>query len=117
MTAREVAPDAAAEDVMMALVTGPDRDTLLRIGRTTVEERLAACVNVLDGVASVYRWQGAVEQEAEALAIFKTSRARVASLRDRVLELHPYDEPEFVALAVDFGSHSYLAWILDSVSG
>jgi periplasmic divalent cation tolerance protein len=109
--------DAAPGDAMIALVTGPDRDSLLRIGRTTVEEQLAACVNVLDDIVSVYRWQGAVEQEAEALAIFKTSSARIASLRDRVLELHPYDEPEFVALRVDFGSHSYLAWILDSVSG
>jgi periplasmic divalent cation tolerance protein len=109
--------DPNGGQAMIALVTGPNRDSLLQIGRTAVEERLAACVNVLDDVVSVYRWQGAIEQEAESLAIFKTSSARLPMLRDRVLELHPYDEPEFVALRVDSGSPSYLTWILDSVAG
>lgn len=101
---------------VLVLVTGPDRPTLASLGRTVVEERLAACVNVLDGVRSIYRWEGAVERADEALALVKTTEARLEGLRARVLDLHPYDTPEFVALGVDAGSEAYLRWIEESVS-
>lgn len=104
-------------DVLLVLVTGPDRESLLELGRAVVGERLAACVNVLGGVGSVYRWRGEVEEAEEGLALLKTTEGRLDGLRRRVLELHPYDEPEFVAFEVDHGSSSYLAWVADAVAG
>lgn len=105
-----------APDVRLALVTGPDEE-LRRLAERLVNERLAACVNVLGGVTSVYRWEGAVERAAESMALIKTTAGRLDELRERVLSLHPYDEPEFLALGVDGGSRSYLQWVAESVSG
>ena len=105
-----------AGDVVIVLVTGPDREALARIGRRVVEDRLAACANVLDGVLSVYRWKGDVEEASEALAILKTTRAGAEALEDTVRVLHPYEEPEFIVLPVEGGSESYLAWIAGSVA-
>jgi periplasmic divalent cation tolerance protein len=86
--------------VMVILVTGPDPETLSDLGRTVISERLAACVNVLGGVRSIYRWKGNVQEDAEALALVKTSRDRVRALEARLRELHPYEEPEFLAFEV-----------------
>ena len=105
-----------AGSAAVVLVTGPDRPTLEALGRRVVEERLAACVNVLGGLRSIYRWRGAVEEADEALAVMKTTGSRLEALRERVLALHPYDTPEFVALAVDGGSEDYLRWIEDAVA-
>lgn len=104
------------ESVRVVLVTGPNRETLAELGRTVVRERLAACVNVLDGVVSVYRWEGEVREASEAMAVLKTSAGRVDPLRERILELHPYDTPEFLALEVEGGAPEYLRWIEESVS-
>ena len=76
-----------------------------------MEERLAACGNVLPEVRSIYRWEGQVREDAEALLVLKTTRARLDALRDRVLALHPYQVPEVIALPVEAGSAPYLAWI------
>lgn len=100
----------------VVLVTGPDREQLTEMGRRLVEEGEAACVNVTDGVRSVYRWQGEVQEDDEALALVKTTRARLKDLEALVQELHPYDEPEFLALPVRAGSASYLDWVADSVT-
>lgn len=101
----------------LVFVTGPDREALLELGRRVVGERLAACVNVLGDLASVYRWEDEVQEDAEGLALMKTTGARLEVLRERVLELHPYDEPEFVAVEIDRGSSSYLSWVAASVGG
>jgi periplasmic divalent cation tolerance protein len=101
--------------VCVVLVTGPDREALTALGRRLVEERLAACVNVLGDVRSIYRWEGAVEEAAEALALLKTTGTRLEALTARVRELHPYEEPEVVALPVVGGSASYLAWVAAGV--
>lgn len=101
--------------VVVILVTGPDAEGLRAMGRTLVEERLTACVNVIDGVGSVFRWEGRIEEAAEALAILKTTPGRVRELEKRVLALHPYDEPEFLALPVRSGSAGYMEWITRSV--
>lgn len=106
-----------AGPVHLVLVTGPDRDVLLELGRSVVNERLAACVNVLADVGSVYRWEDDVQEADEGLAIMKTTEERLDALRRRVVELHPYDEPEFVAVEVDRGSPSYLSWVADAVAG
>lgn len=107
--------DGGAARVHVALVTGPDPSTLEEMGRRLVEERLCACANVLDGLTSLYRWEGRVEEEPEALALLKTTAGRLEALEARVLELHPYDEPEFLSFGVDRGSPSYLAWVAGSV--
>ncbi len=102
--------------VVVVFLTGPTADELLAIGRNLVDERLAACVNVLPGATSVYRWRGAVEESAEALGIVKTTASRVPSLEARVRELHPYDMPEILACGSTGGSSAYMAWIRESVT-
>ena len=85
------------------------------LARTLVEERLAACVNVLAPMKSVYRWKGAVEEAAERQMIIKTARANVTQLQRRLKELHPYDVPEFLVIGVDEGSEPYLEWLTSAV--
>lgn len=79
-----------------------------------VESRLAACVNLLPVMESVYRWEGRVERDAERQLVLKTSRDRVAALWERVRALHPYDVPEFIVLPIVDGNDAYLRWIGDS---
>jgi len=86
-----------------------------RIGRAVVEERLAACVNVLGPVRSIYRWQGAVETADEVAAIFKTERARVDDLITRVAALHSYAVPCVVSWPIDKITDAYARWVEDSV--
>ena len=103
-------------DILVVFVTGPDVESLARLGRTIVGEKLAACVNLLDGVRSIYRWEGAIEDEREALAIFKTTAGRLQALERRVTELHPYDVPEVVALPITGGSSAYLSWVAEATA-
>ncbi len=98
-------------DAIVVLVTAPSADVAAAIARAVVEERLAACGNVLPGVRSIYRWQGKVQEDAEVLLLLKTRRSRFAELRDRILALHPYDVPEVIALSIEAGSDAYLDWI------
>lgn len=107
-------PDAGVKAVVV-LMTGPDYETTRAMAHYLVQEKLASCVNVIDGVTSVYRWQDAVEETREALAIMKTTTERVPTLKTRVIELHPYDVPEFLVLPVSEGAEPYLDWIFDSV--
>ncbi|MDT8435824.1 MAG: divalent-cation tolerance protein CutA [Gemmatimonadota bacterium] len=106
----------AATDLVAVLVTGPDADALAALGRRLVEERLAACLNVLPGARSVYRWEGRVVDEPEAVGILKTVRACLPRLLERAAELHPYDVPELVALEVAAVAPPYLAWVRDAVA-
>jgi periplasmic divalent cation tolerance protein len=86
------------------------------LGRTLVEEGLAACVNVLPPMESVYRWQGSVHQDAERQLVIKTRAERVDALYGRLETLHPYEVPEFLVLPVSAGSPSYLDWVKGSVT-
>ena len=97
--------------VMTVLMTTPDTETAERIGGTVVEERLAACANVVAGVTSIFRWKGRVERESEVLVILKTTADEVDLLRERIVELHPYDVPEVIALSVSTGHAPYLDWV------
>jgi periplasmic divalent cation tolerance protein len=92
-------------------VTADSRDEALTIGRAVVEERLAACANVLDGLTSIYWWQGALEQAGEAVLILKTRAELVDRLTSRIRELHSYECPCVVALPIDAGNPAYLDWI------
>jgi periplasmic divalent cation tolerance protein len=99
-------------DKLVVLVTCSSMAEAERIARGVVEERLAACVNILPGVVhSIYRWKGKVESARERLLLIKTSRKRLAKLRTAVERLHSYDVPEFVALPIAAASPAYLAWI------
>ena len=81
------------------------------MARALVEKRLAACVNVMPGVRSVYRWKDAIEDEEEVLLVIKTSRALLDELREEIERLHSYEVPEVIALPVVDGSERYLAWM------
>jgi len=85
------------------------------IARELVERRLAACVNVVPGVASVYRWRGDVERSDEVLLVMKTSAERFEALREALLKLHTYELPELIALEVKAGHAPYLAWLEESL--
>ena len=98
-------------DVVVVLTTVPAGSKGEEIGRTLVEERLAACVNVLAPMTSIYRWRGVVEREAEQQIIIKTTRGRVAALQSRLATLHPYELPEFLVLAVADSSPAYFEWV------
>jgi periplasmic divalent cation tolerance protein len=100
------------DEVVALLMTAPDAETGRRIARALVEERLAACVNVVPGVTSIYRWKGAVEEAAEVMLVAKTRAERAAALAARVRALHPYELPEVVALPVTDGSRAYLRWVV-----
>lgn len=100
----------------VVLVTAPDAAVAESLVRRVVEERLAACGNIVPGVTSIYRWQGAVEHETECLIIFKTTAAGAEALVERVPELHPYDVPEVLVLALEDGHAPYLGWIENNVN-
>ena len=105
-------PDAAA---LIVLSTFPDADTAARVARTLVEERLAACANLVPTIRSIYRWQGAISDDAEALAVIKTTADRYAQLAARIAALHPYEVPEIIALPLADGHPPYLAWLATQV--
>jgi periplasmic divalent cation tolerance protein len=100
----------AAAGVRVVLVTAPPRRARA-LARSLVAYRLAACVNLVPGVRSVYRWKGRVEEAGETLLVAKTSAARLPDLLAAVEALHPYEVPEGIALRVDAGLAPYLAWV------
>ena len=100
-----------ASPVRLALSTAPDAETGARIARALVEERLAACVNLVPGIRSLYRWQGAIQDDTEVMLVIKTRHDRVDALADRLRALHPYEVPELLALPVEAGLAPYLDWV------
>lgn len=103
-----------AENHIVTLCTVPDRESGEKIARALVEEHLAACVNLVPGLSSTYRWKGKVELAEECLLIIKTGVSRFDVLKRRIQELHPYELPEIIALPIIHGSREYLKWITDS---
>ena len=103
-------------DVLLALCTFPDSEQARQIGTVLVEAQLAACVNLVPGVESVYRWQGKVETAAETLAIFKTTAAAFPAFGKMLTELHPYEVPEILALEPAQIAAPYRAWLLNNVA-
>jgi periplasmic divalent cation tolerance protein len=91
--------------------TFPSEHVATKIARVLVHERLVACVNVVPGVRSIYRWKDEIDDSREVLAIMKTTAARATALRARIIELHPYEVPEVIAVAVAAGHAPYLDWI------
>ncbi|HTI39157.1 MAG TPA: divalent-cation tolerance protein CutA [Vicinamibacterales bacterium] len=104
----------SSEYVLVFTTLPPDGDGA-GFARSLVEDRLAACVNLLPAMESIYRWEGRVERETERQVIIKTTRERTAALWDRVRELHPYEVPEFVVVPIVDGNEAYLRWIGESI--
>lgn len=102
-------------EICIALTTAGSADEAQRLARMLVERRLAACVNILPGVRSVYRWKGKVEDVEEAMLVIKTSRAQANALQAALNEAHSYDLPEFLLLPVSGGGAAYLAWLRDGL--
>jgi periplasmic divalent cation tolerance protein len=107
--------DTPIPSVSIVLTTlGKDHDARA-IATVLVEERLAACVNIVTGVTSIYAWKGNISEDDEQQLVIKTSSSKVAALEARLRELHPYETPEFLVLHASGGSESYLAWVAESV--
>jgi periplasmic divalent cation tolerance protein len=106
--------DPSAASPVLVFVTWPAHRDAASLARALVGERLAACVNVLPEMRSLYVWQGAIHDEAERQLIVKTTEDRVAALESRVRELHPYDVPEFLVVRVAMGTEAYVGWLRDS---
>ncbi len=100
-----------SDQPLLTLCTCPDLETAKRLASAVVEERLAACVNLLGGLLSVYRWQGHIEQDTETLLLIKTRSGRFAELSQRLAALHPYEVPEIIALPITDGLPAYFEWI------
>ncbi len=96
---------------LVVLVTVGSADDAAGLARTLVEERLAACGNIVDRIRSIYRWEGKIEDEGETLLVLKTRAARFEALKRRIVELHSYDVPEVIALEITDGHKPYLDWI------
>ena len=106
---------SSAHGVVLVLTTIAAEADGAAFARTLVDERLAACVNVLPAMTSVYRWKGQVEQDREQQIVIKTTADQLSALEARVRELHAYEVPEFVVITADEGSAAYLAWVEEAV--
>lgn len=104
------------KDYLVVYCTCPDRQVAERIANTIVAESLAACVNILPGITSVYRWQGQVQQDPEILLIIKTDGDTYPALETRIRALHPYEVPEIIALSIRRGMAEYLDWMTSSIA-
>jgi len=98
-------------DALIVFSTCADETDALRLANTLVEARLAACVNVLPAIQSIYRWEGAIENAREILLVIKTTRERFEAVRDHISANHSYDTPEVIAVPASAGSEKYLAWL------
>jgi periplasmic divalent cation tolerance protein len=104
----------ASSSFVIVLTTFPADGDAMGVARALVDRRLAACVNVLPPMQSVYRWEGRVDEAAERQLVIKTTAARVDELKSAVASLHPYDVPEFVVVPISGGSDAYLRWLVES---
>jgi len=102
-------------DKILVLTTAASKEEAGKIGRLLVERLLAACVNVVPQMTSIYRWEGEIEEAEEWLLIVKTTRGAFERVRDAIKELHSYDVPECIAISIESGSMEYLSWVGDSV--
>lgn len=98
-------------DFVTLYMTAPNADEAMFIAKVVISEKLAACVNLIDGVTSVYRWEGNVEEETEVCALFKTSQDQIEKLTSRIKELHSYECPCIVVWPIIDGDDDYLTWL------
>jgi periplasmic divalent cation tolerance protein len=107
-------PTDPPSELMIVLMTAPSEDVAQRIARTLVDDKLAACVNIVPGLRSIYRWEDKTCDDAEVLCLIKTRRVLFDPLSERIRSLHPYEVPEIVAIHAARVSEPYMAWLLAS---
>jgi periplasmic divalent cation tolerance protein len=103
-------------EALVVYITTPNEDIAANIARALVESRLAACVNIIRDIRSIYSWQGKIEDEKEFLMIAKTRRELFNALKAKVIDMHPYSVPEIIAMSIADGSEEYLKWLNDVTS-
>ena len=103
--------EEASSETLLVFTNLPDRDTAGKLAQALVEQRLAACVNLLSGCTSVYRWEGAIEHAEEVPVLIKTRAARYPEVEALIRSLHPYELPEIIAVPVVRGLPDYLDWV------
>jgi len=108
--------DHILNNEIVCYITAPNEAEAVNIARALVEDRLAACANIIKNVRSIYSWQGAIEDDAEVLMIVKTQKSLFHNLSEKVKEMHSYDVPEVIALPIVDGSEAYLQWLRKSTS-
>lgn len=101
-------------EAILTYITTKDKQQARLIGKTLVEERLAACVNIIDGMQSIYWWEGAISEDNEAILIAKTRNSLLEKLTDRVKSLHTYTCPCIIAIPISGGNRDYLGWIKET---
>ena len=106
-----------ADEVLLVLSTFPDVATARRIGRQLVEDKCAACANLLPAGESIYWWQSKIETANETIVLFKTSAERYEALETTLRQLHPYEVPEIIAFRVEQGLPEYLRWVWENCAG
>ncbi len=102
-------------ETVVVFVTAPTAEKAAEIARAVVEEKLAACGNVIPAIRSIYSWEGKVHDEPEALLILKAPRKRLQDLSDRIAALHPYEVPEVIGLPIEGGNERYIDWIIQTM--
>lgn len=107
---------ASPNPLLLAFCTAPDLETADHLGSRLVEEGLAACVNLLPGIRSLYRWEGELRRDAEVLLLIKTREVLFPTLASRLRELHPYDLPEIIACPISQGLPDYFEWVIACTS-
>jgi periplasmic divalent cation tolerance protein len=102
-----------ADQILLAISTFPDAETASRIAQTLVEEKFAACANLMPAVHSIYRWKEKIETAGEVIVFFKTTSDRQAAFQEKLRSLHAYDVPEIIFVRVDGGLPAYLSWVAE----
>ena len=105
---------AMADQILLAISTFPDAETASRVAQTLVEEKFAACANLIPAVHSIYRWKEKIETAGEVMVYFKTIQDRQAAFEEKLRSLHPYEVPEIIFVKIDGGSPDYLRWVIDN---
>jgi periplasmic divalent cation tolerance protein len=102
------------EQILLAISTFPDAEAADRIAHTLIEEKFAACANIIPTVHSIYRWKDKVETAGEVIVFFKTTLDRQAAFQEKLRSLHPYEVPEIICVNIDTGSRDYLRWVIEN---
>ena len=110
-------PRRRGNSPLLVLVTAPSLKVARSLARELVQERCAACVSLVPGLRSLYRWKGAIREEPEILMLAKTERRRLSKLKELIAARHPYEVPELLAISIDDGAPTYLAWLHSALGG
>ena len=103
-----------ADQILLAISTFPDAEAADRIAHTLIEEKFAACANIIPTVHSIYRWKDKVETAGEVIVFFKTTLDRQAAFQEKLRSLHPYELPEIICVNIGTGSPDYLRWVIEN---